>query len=166
MQYTTLKCDTGIIFADIACWGSCRQNFWDLFVFSFYESSQKKYKRYILLEILMTHFRCIYLNRGVYIRLRAVLSSKLVDGRWRFNCRERLTTQPYGLFRGFLQNSCKYGLGSLGRPTQARVPHSKICLIAQPQQTGGLILFFVKKTRDNRISASIAWNPFQFYMKY
>ena len=47
-----------------------------------------------------------------------------------FNSRSRLSTKPFGVFRGFLQNLHKYGLGSLrktpmeGTPPQAQVPHA------------------------------------------
>ena len=40
----------------------------------------------------------------------AVLRSKLVDGRCQVQTPDRLSTQPFGVFCDFLQNSCKYGL--------------------------------------------------------
>ena len=53
---------------------------------------------------------------------RAVLSLKLVGGGARFNLWSRLSTSPFGVFLGFLQNSRKYGLGSLRKKPTDCIP--------------------------------------------
>ena len=56
--------------------------------------------------------------------------SKLVDKSYQVQLRSRLSTQPLGVFRGFLRNSFKYGLGSLrkipteGTSLQVQVPQA------------------------------------------
>ena len=84
-----------------------------------------------------------------------VLTSKLVQphqwhsgnaqnwktgGAW-FKPRSRLSTQPFGVFRGFLRNSLKYGLGSHrktsteGTPPTGLGPSEKISLKTNNQPT-------------------------------
>ena len=55
-------------------------------------------------------------------RGRAILLSKLVDGGCEFNFRSRLSTQLFGVFRGFLRNSRRCELGSLRKTATDDIP--------------------------------------------
>ena len=47
---------------------------------------------------------------------------KLVDGKYQFHPRWRLSTLPFAVFRGFLRNLRKYGLGSLRKTPHGEHP--------------------------------------------
>ena len=52
----------------------------------------------------------------------------------RFKPQSRLSTQPFRVFRGFLRNSHKYGLGSLKKITKEGTPPTCPGPTAQPNQ--------------------------------
>ena len=69
----------------------------------------------------------------------------------RFKPRSSLSTQPFGVFRGFLRNSRKYGIGSLrktpaeGTPPIGLGPYETIGLTTNNQPTNTIIDFFLTK---------------------
>ena len=57
-----------------------------------------------------------------FISGRVILESKLTDGATGFHPRTGLSTSPFGVFRDFLRNLRKYGLGSFRKTRTENTP--------------------------------------------
>ena len=91
------------------------------------------YKQYGILFHKQTFKFCLTPCRP--ISSRAVLCSNWQTGGARFKPLSRLSTQTFGVFRAFLRNSSKYGLGSL-----RKTPHDghSPCRLRSHKRTIGL----------------------------
>ena len=78
-------------------------------------------------------------------------------GSARFKPRSRLSAHPFGVFRGFLRNSGKYGLGSLRKtPTEGTPPIG-------PGPTSGQLILNQQPT--NRVSHNNVVSVFEFKIR-